>query len=139
MVYPHDLDRNDPVDFARHLYSHIAEDWPDRLIAHAAREYAAYAHCLAAARQDDLDASTYTQRLDRLDATVLALSSESFWDSVAFGVAADTLRRALLGLQDVAACPACHGTGQANGVPCNRCAEAGYVSVSAPPHTSSWE
>ena len=140
MAYPDALDRGDPVDFARHLFSDVAERLGDALVSHAPAALAAYRSRLAAACRAYPDGVGFGQPLTDLDEAALAWADESFWDGVRFGIAAAGFYRAIEAMSDVLVCPACHGAGVGRDAgrrrtadPCGRCAGAGTVEKGAAP------
>ena len=144
MPFPHALDRDDPTDFCRHLYSEIAELFQDELISHAPRQLAAYRRALADLRRrhPELAKVPADHPLEKMDEEAHNWAGEAFWDGVAFGVAAADLRRALLGMHDVRVCRQCKGDGvdralalrdpQAVPTDCGGCEGAGVVPVATP-------
>ena len=137
MAFPTTLDRDDPVDLARHLYSEFVELLPGQLMTHAAREAAAYRRALDDLRRRHPADDGFGRPLTVLDEAAVSWVGEAFWDGVKFGVAAARLRRDLLALQDAALCPSCKGVGTTGvvapydperiPVDCGRCGGEGYV------------
>jgi len=127
MAFPKTLDRDDPVDFARHLYSEVAELFQDELIVHAPRALAAYRREFAATKRLHGGEIPYDHPLMLMDEKAHDWSTEAFWDGVAFGVAVADLRRALGAMHDATVCRSCGGDGDRAEPPCRRCQGRGFV------------
>ena len=97
MPYPGTLDRDDPVDFARHLYSQLTALVPDDLSNHAPEDYVAYQMALAALRRERPELATVGvgHPLTDLDEAAHAYADEAFKAGIHFGIAAAELHRSL--------------------------------------------
>ena len=127
MPFPHTLDRADPVDFARHLYSEVAELFQDELIVHAPRALAAYRRAFAAAKRLHAGELPHDHPLMEMDEKAHDWAGEAFWDGVAFGAAAADLHRAVRAMHDATVCRRCDGEGDRADPPCRVCQGRGFV------------
>ena len=144
MPFPHTLDRADPIDFARHVYSRVAELVEDALIVHAPRQMAAYQRALGDLRRRHPELADVgpDHPLAKMDEETLNMAGEAFWDGVVYGVTITNFHRAIAAMHDVRVCPQCKGTGvdralalrdpQAMPVDCGGCEGAGTVPAATP-------
>ena len=113
MPYPQTFARHDPADFAKFLYSRIAELFPDELINHAPTECATYRRALSALRRQhpELATDTIDHPLNEADEAVHAWVGQAFTEGVEFGIAAAELWRSVMSLHEERVCRPCQGRG----------------------------
>ncbi len=90
---------DDPVAFARHLYSELAAAGEARILESAPAAYRGFQDAVRALRAADLAAASDGPGDGPVEHVVMAAhdwAGESHGAGIAFGVAAETLRRSLL-------------------------------------------
>jgi len=137
----HEFSLTDPREFAERLWSSLCSSTQPRVCSHAPREFAAL-ECASEVFMRALPTKELRVQFGELEELAMSYATESYFEGIRYGIAADAFRRSLLVLHEGDVCMACGGRGTQRlsapydvnppgeriPVDCTTCGGEGYVT-----------